>query len=329
MSTIRPLIPGERDDRGFALVIVLWIFIVLFALGAEFAQAMRQDATSTLNFADETQSYYLATAAANLTFFRARQALDNATLGLTAADTDSEPLIKPDGEWHQQDLWGAPVWVRVTDEGGKLPINKVDETMLTSVLTNLGVPPDPAAVIVDSILDWRDLDDDHRLHGAESDYYLSLPNPYPAKNANLDSLEELLLIQGVTPELYYGKNDSFPVGLSQVFSVFNQRRQVNVRYAPPEVLRALFGLDDDELKQVIDGRQDSSNTILPALQGRAPSTQLGLAEGPPSVLNVEVQAQLPGARVKSHVSAVLDAEPTSEGVHVLRWMDRLAPADIS
>ena len=64
----RPSPIGDR--RGFALVIVLWLFITLFALGAEFSQEMRQDAVATANFADETQSYYLASAAANLTFYR-------------------------------------------------------------------------------------------------------------------------------------------------------------------------------------------------------------------------------------------------------------------
>jgi general secretion pathway protein K len=322
---------GAPRESGFALVIVLWIFIVLFALGAEFAQGMRQDANSTLNFADETQSYYLATAAANLTFFRALRARDDATLGLSQAETDSntEPLIRPDGRWQQQVLWGAPVWVRVTDEGGKLPINRMDENVLTQVMTNLGVPPDPAAEVVDGILDWRDADDEHRLHGAESDYYLSLPKPYTAKNAPLDSLEELLMIKGVTPELYYGDNDAFPIGMVDIFSVFNQRRQLNVRTAPPEVLQVFFALDKDELAQILDTRENAAPALIAVLEAKMPTPFLSFVDGPPSVLNVEVQAQLPSSRVKSHMGAVIDVGESAEGVHVMRWMDRLAAVDVS
>ena len=44
----------------------------------------------------------------------------------------------------------------------------------------------------------------HRLHGAESDFYLALPVPYRARNANLQDAAELLQIRGVTPELYAG-----------------------------------------------------------------------------------------------------------------------------
>ena len=323
---------GARPlERGFALLIVLWIFIVLFALGAEFAQGMRQDATSTLNFADETQSYYLATAAANLTFFQALRARDDATLGLSQSETDSNtaPVIRPDGRWQQQVLWGAPVSVRVTDEGGKLPVNRMDETMLTQVMTNLGVPPDPAADVVDGILDWRDADDDHRLHGAESDYYLSLPKPYAAKNAPLDSLEELLMIKGITPELYYGHNDAFPIGLVDIFSVFNERRQLNVRTAPPEVLQVFFALDNDELAQILDTRENSAPALIAVLEAKMPTPFLNFIDGPPTVLNVEVQAQLPGSRVKSHMGAVIDVGESAEGVRVKRWMDRLAVVDVS
>jgi general secretion pathway protein K len=325
----------RSDRRGFALLVILWIFIVLFGIGAEFAQGMRQGAVSTMNFADETQSYYLATAAANLTFYRAMRARDNATLGATKAELpdsdqpDAEPAIKADGKWSQETLWGAPVWIRVTDEGGKIPINRADEMMLTRVLTNLGVPPDPAAEIVDGILDWRDADDEHRLHGAESDYYLSLAKPYVAKNANLDSLEELLLIKGVTPEIFYGGSEAFPIGMKDIFSVFNRRRSLNVRTATPEVLQAFFGLDDEELKQILDTRDGSAPALLAALQAKLANPLLSsmLIDEPPTMLEVEAQAQLPGSRVKSHLAAVIDVSESSEGIHILRWRDRLAAVD--
>ncbi len=323
------------DRRGFALVVVLWIFIVLFALGAEFAQGMRQDATATVNFADETQSYYLATAAANLTFYRALLAHQDATLGAPKSELGEgvEPLVQPDGEWHQVDVWGAPVWVRVSDEGGKIPINWVDDAVLIAVLNNLGVSSEEASAIADAILDWRDRDDEHRLNGAETDYYSGLPRPYVAKNAPFDSLEELLLVKGVTPELFYGGNDDYPTGLRDVLTIFATRRSINVQHAPPAVLRAFFGLDEEELAQLIDAREQGSDAALgDVLAARVPDprlSQMVSSETAPSILMVEVQAQLPSSRVKSHIAAVIDVGESSEGVYVLRWMDQLAPVEIS
>jgi type II secretory pathway component PulK len=371
--TARRLPVARRDERGFALVIVMWLFTVLFVLGAEFAGAMRQDATATKNFADETQSYYLATAAANLTFYRSfldrdrggqGQVVGEAQTGQTAqpgldTGTDDGPLVLRDGEWHpigtnasrdNPEFWGAGlncgpaldkpcVEVRVTDEGGKIPINFASDQLqaklyplLMHVLNNLGVDSEVSATIADSVVDWEDEDDEHRLNGAESDYYQGLPNPYYAKNKRLDSIEELLQIKGVTPELYNGDPPERP-GLRDVFSIFNNTGQVNLRFATPEVKRALFGLDDEELKQLeTQQSQAQGGTILPLLENRLPVELQGgnlLSENDSegAILFVEAQAQLPSSRVKAHVGAVIDVENSNEGLVVLRWMDQMAVVD--
>jgi type II secretory pathway component PulK len=66
---------------------------------------------------------------------------------------------------------------------------------------NLDFPPD----IADCILDWVDRDNIRSGYGAETfDYYSTLSRPYHAKNGPLDSIEELLMIKNITPEIYYG-----------------------------------------------------------------------------------------------------------------------------
>lgn len=58
--------------------------------------------------------------------------------------------------------------------------------------------------VADSILDWLDKDDSSREFGAELDYYASLPQPYAPKNGPLETVEELLLVRGVTPQMLFG-----------------------------------------------------------------------------------------------------------------------------
>lgn len=59
--------------------------------------------------------------------------------------------------------------------------------------------------VADAILDWIDEDDESRPYGAESgDYYNTLPTPYSCANGPLQSVEELLLVRGVTPTLLFG-----------------------------------------------------------------------------------------------------------------------------
>jgi DNA uptake protein ComE-like DNA-binding protein len=58
--------------------------------------------------------------------------------------------------------------------------------------------------IADAILDWMDADDTPREYGAESETYGQLTPPYLPKNGPLDTVEELLLVRGVTPMLLFG-----------------------------------------------------------------------------------------------------------------------------
>ncbi|ADB18326.1 hypothetical protein Psta_3667 [Pirellula staleyi DSM 6068] len=58
--------------------------------------------------------------------------------------------------------------------------------------------------VADAILDWIDEDDEARDLGAEIDYYSGLSPAYACKNGPLETVEELLLVRGVTPALLFG-----------------------------------------------------------------------------------------------------------------------------
>ena len=64
--------------------------------------------------------------------------------------------------------------------------------------------PGMTVEIADAILDWLDEDDEQREFGAEAEYYASLAPPYAPKNGPLETVEELLLVRGVTPMLLFG-----------------------------------------------------------------------------------------------------------------------------
>jgi DNA uptake protein ComE-like DNA-binding protein len=92
------------------------------------------------------------------------------------------------------------------DEGAKLNLNvlmQLDPTgqMLYNALMML---PNMTSNVAWSIVDWLDSDNNVSPGGAEDDYYMSLSPPYHCKNGPLESLEELLLVQGVTPQLLFG-----------------------------------------------------------------------------------------------------------------------------
>src|SRR3990172_2894258 len=92
----------------------------------------------------------------------------------------------------------------MVDEGAKIGLNRADEVLLRHLFNNLGLDPDAQDVATDGILDWRDSDNLRRLHGAEADYYLGLPEPYAPKDGPFESVDELLLVRGISRALFYG-----------------------------------------------------------------------------------------------------------------------------
>src|SRR5262249_60480107 len=165
------------------------------ALASDFSRYMRADAMAEVNFADETQGYYVALAGMHKALWQAKVAREaNPATGMREGsaqdprskqnnnndeESDDEEGLKADGQWHKDTFHGVEYEVRVTDEGGRIPINRADEQMLTRVITNLlrggnatkGMSKQEdtqIAEIVDSILDWRDTDSLERTHGAES-----------------------------------------------------------------------------------------------------------------------------------------------------------------
>jgi type II secretory pathway component PulK len=94
------------------------------------------------------------------------------------------------------------------DEASKINLNammQLDSSgkVLHDMLMNL---PNMTEDIANCILDWMDADSDPRTNGAEEQYYAGLSPPYHCKNGPLDSLEELLLVKGVTPQLLFGND---------------------------------------------------------------------------------------------------------------------------
>lgn len=89
----------------------------------------------------------------------------------------------------------------------------VEEATGTADLQNLGRSllmgvPGMTEDVADAILDWIDEDDEPREYGCEIEYYSQLPTPYAPTNGAIQSVEQLLLVRGVTPELLFGMDQN-------------------------------------------------------------------------------------------------------------------------
>jgi DNA uptake protein ComE-like DNA-binding protein len=80
-----------------------------------------------------------------------------------------------------------------------------DEAVSSNIaVTLLMALPGMTEDTADAILDWLDEDEEARPYGAEAEYYNALPTSYSPANGPLQSVEELLLVRGVTPTLLFG-----------------------------------------------------------------------------------------------------------------------------
>jgi type II secretory pathway component PulK len=252
---------------GFVLVAVLLVVVVLALSAYQFSRSMTAEYGAASAFDRTGKARMLARSSAeyamvmlsdpnNFQTTLGSNPYDNtaAFQGIVVQPSDKkfengrfDIVAPPDYDSLQQGI--TTQHYGVIDEGGKININalfKLDSSgqVLTNFLMTL---PNMTQDVANAIVDWIDPDDDTRDSGAETDYYSGLSPSYQAKNGPLDSLEELLLVKGVTPQLLFGNDqnrngildpgeDSGTGGLDQGWSafitVFSRERNLSAQNAP-------------------------------------------------------------------------------------------------
>lgn len=234
------------EQNGIALLMVIWIVTIMIVIVMAFSMTARTNAFSTLAFRESVKRDFVFEAGV-------QQAIMELFYSMKKPE-DDETIWRADGTVYKEKLGDTEYAVRVIDEGGKIDINKADEIILKGLLSSLEVKEDDIDIITDSILDWRDPDDLVRLHGAENDYYMSLPRPYKPKNADFDSLEELLLVRGITSELLYGAEGK-KRGLIEFLTVYSKDTRININTASKEVLMSIPGMSAEQIDVIMSNRQ--------------------------------------------------------------------------
>lgn len=101
---------------------------------------------------------------------------------------------------------GPLVRFGVRAEGGKIDLNHWFLRDPAALAETLLLLPGATEDLVDAVLDWLDSDDQRRPHGAESDDYSNRPPTVRCRNGPIDSLDELLAVRGMTPEILFGED---------------------------------------------------------------------------------------------------------------------------
>ncbi len=327
--------------------------MVLGVLALDFGRWMREDSAGSANFAEETQGYYAAWAGMQTALHKARRRLADPTGSDVNGDgegEEDEDLVQSEsGTFH-----GIAYTVEVRPECGRIPINRIatragkgdadDREFLKRLISNLvlggnaaqGVDSRSAGQvdeIVDSIIDWIDVDNTQRANGAETKWYRA-NREYPARNGPVVSVEELLQIRGITSDLFYGAEGR--PGLRDVVSVFCgftdagafQEGMIDGSLVDPRVVQALLpDLPPEDLEQMEELRKSGDRigfaAMLQSKLGADPvlADRFEFEPERATLVAVTARADTSKERNQSAVSGVfvLEANDTPEPV---MWYDR-------
>ena len=287
---------ARQSNAGIALAVVMIAIFVLTMLVAGFAWRMKVETKLAQNADSETELLWLG-----------RSGVDYCRwiLAQSEACPGSQPYDSLDQVWAgggggpcssnsalmevQKTVTlgrGTFTWT-MEDLERKWNINTANEDVMRQAFRLIGVDPGEAEGVTSCILDWIDKDNNQHIGGKESDFYEGLIPPYYAKNRAIDDLSELLLVDGVTPDMYWGGAATnhlpasfqrelqrgrmvdmpfFPVGLHDLFTPLSGAR-INVNTANATQLQMVPGIDEMIANEIVSLRNGGREGMGPTPAG--------------------------------------------------------------
>lgn len=288
-------------QRGIALIIVMGVVLCLAVLAGGFAYSMKVEMRLARNANYDEELEWLGRSGVELARYVIAQqasipgqgnyeALNQKWAGGSGGSAGASNNILSEIQLKDVPLGNGVFSVTITDTERKMNINWVcypsnpQLPIMQQALNLVGISDATlASTIMDSICDWIDRDDDHRLSGAENDYYLHLPTPFYCKNGLIDDMSELLLIKGIwdKPEIYWGSHSTnhpfsayqvrgdkglrgppppeFPVGLRDLFTPVSGGK-LNINTASRTTLQLIPGIDATTADYIIKARAGLDGT---------------------------------------------------------------------
>jgi general secretion pathway protein K len=332
MTTIGP--PNRKvqarhgSSRGAALLLVLWLAAALSAIAFTLANTVRGEIERSSTDADGLKAYYLAAGAIDRTIVYIESG--SAFLG-----PDRKPMFQQDQT--RLLLLNYPTGVARVEyipENSKLNVNSSPRPELLSLMVALGVDPIRGESIVAAILDWRG----NTPGGSFSEfdqYYLSLAPSFRARHASFQEIEELLLVRGVTPDLFYGsythnaEGRLIPhAGLRDCLSVYGSSGVLDVNTVAPETMVAV-GVPPEIAAAIVARRRIAPIKDvgqIAAFAGGKGIARLGMVGGPIATIRATAQLRLPNGQLsdlRRTVSAMIKqvGPQFDPPIHIMRWYD--------
>ena len=292
----------SASASGGALLAVMWLSAALAAISLSVANTVRGETERTATSVDEARAYYLAAGAIEGSILRLQWGPPYYTPG--------QPILAyefPTGQ----------ATVEIIPEAAKLNINRATPQLLFQLLLSLGADQERAGAVVQGILARR------------------TPS-FPGAQASFEEIEELLSLDGMTPDLYYGTyvrdtsvNPPQLVargGLKDCVSVYGTAGPLDVNGAAPAAMAAM-GVPPDAIDAVVAARPFHNAAQFAAFaQGASVAGKLRLGGNSIFTLRATARLRRPDGSLsdlRRIASALVKLQLGNDPPYViLRWYDR-------
>ena len=197
-------------SKASILVALLWCLALLSLAVIGVLHTARLDLLVVKNYGDAIQAHYLALAGVEKAKALLYQEAKNRS---RSRQSHTGELYNAPREFREVALGrghfqivrrgrseeGGGILYGVSDEESRLNLNLATPEELTKLP---GMTPE----VVAAVIDWRDEDNSVSPGGAEAEAYLALQPPSLPRNESLQTVRELLMVRGVSPELLFGQD---------------------------------------------------------------------------------------------------------------------------
>jgi len=297
----RPTTRGLDGRRGFALLTVLWCVALLALIAGVVLSSGVASRRSSHVAVERAEADALAEAGIN-----------DAILALLAPQPGNQRRV--DGAPYALNFAGAEVTVSIQDENGKIDLNHADGALLAGLFTSAGVAADEAAALSDRIQGWREAGAGKRLNGAIAEDYRAAGYEYGPRNAPFQSVDELKLVMGMSPELFRK--------VAPALTVYSHRGSVNRQTAPREVLLALGVTNGAGVDQIIASRGVAAGAAGGGLIGGILAPSIALTDW---AFAIRAKVTMPSGNVHGRESVVRITNDPQRPYWILTW--REVPGD--
>ena len=260
------------SNRGVAILVTIAVITLLITIALELNRKSRSVIASTAAIMDQYTLSHMTSSGLNAAIaLLIKDKLESETDSIQEdwADPDKIAFLLEDIPFED-----GEIKLKISDELGRIQVNALvvypdrsefDETQknfwdrfVRLIIFERELPEeiDPSCII-NSVKDWLDIDDSITdLSGAESEYYQDSETPYSCRNAPLSDLNQLAMIKGVTPEIFYNYN-GMP-SISEYMTVYGMANsgityagKININTAGAHVIAALLPDENQQLSSAI------------------------------------------------------------------------------